>query len=187
MDVSSKEALIEAPPAYTESPRTRIPSISLRLKRLLIIVVVVVLIVLVVLGFLLMGLRMSEKHAETVLRMTIKGLDGEGSLQQLSMSRKERTVTFHIKAGVNSSATVVYDFSHLLIGYKSRQGRACYIIKMDKENIQGLDTIAKAFQHLQFKQGEEMGKEGFPLPQANRSILGTTVNILCSNVPIYWT
>nr|XP_023961389.2 pulmonary surfactant-associated protein C [Chrysemys picta bellii] len=184
MDVSSKEALIEAPPDYTPVPR--IPCLSPHLKRLLIIMVVVVIIVLVVLGFLLMGLHISEKHTETVLRMTIQGLDGEGSLQQLSMSGKERTGTFHIKAGINSSATVVYDYHHLLICYKSWQGRACYITKMDKENIQGLDTIAKVFQHLQLEQGEEMEEVGFPVPQANRSILGTTINILCSNVPIYW-
>ncbi|KAH1177434.1 pulmonary surfactant-associated protein C isoform X2 [Mauremys mutica] len=184
MDVSSKEALIEAPPDY--SPIPRIPCLSPHLKRLLIIMVVVVIIVLVVLGFLLMGLHISEKHTETVLRMTIQGLDGEGSLQQLSMSGKDRTGTFHIKAAINSSATVVYDYHHLLICYKSWQGRACYITKMDKENIQSLDTIAKVFQHFQLEQGEEMEEVGFPVPQANRSILGTTINILCSHVPIYW-
>uniref|UniRef100_A0A8C3H5T4 Surfactant protein C n=1 Tax=Chrysemys picta bellii TaxID=8478 RepID=A0A8C3H5T4_CHRPI len=185
MDVSSKEALIEAPPDYTPVPR--IPCLSPHLKRLLIIMVVVVIIVLVVLGFLLMGLHISEKHTETVST----GLDGEGSLQQLSMSGKERTGTFHIKAGINSSATVVYDYHHLLICYKSWQGRACYITKMDKENIQGLDTIAKVFQHLQVSSSEctlSVSRAGYRggHRSANRSILGTTINILCSNVPIYW-
>ncbi|EMP29671.1 Pulmonary surfactant-associated protein C [Chelonia mydas] len=174
MDVSSKEALIEAPPDY--SPVARIPCLSPHLKRLLIIVVVVVIIVLVVLGFLLMGLRISEKHTETVLRMTIQGLDGEGFPQQLSVSGKERTETFHIKAGINSSATVVYDYPHLLICYKSWQGRACYITKMDKENIQGLDTIAKAFQHLQVCAGScgfrDSGRRG----DSSRPTVGMPAN-----------
>ncbi|XP_074838012.1 surfactant protein C [Carettochelys insculpta] len=184
MEGSSKQALMEAPPDYTASPR--IPCLPHHLKKLLIIVVVVVIIVLVVLGFLLKGLHMSEKHTETVLRMTIQSLDGEGSPQQLSLSRKERTGIFYIKAGINSSATIVYDYHHLLICYRSWQGHACYITRMDKENIQGLDTIAKAFQHLQLQQGEDMEEGGFRVPQANRSILGITINILCSDVPIYW-
>uniref|UniRef100_A0A8C3RUC1 Surfactant protein C n=1 Tax=Chelydra serpentina TaxID=8475 RepID=A0A8C3RUC1_CHESE len=193
MDVSSKEALIEAPPDYTPVPR--VPCLSPHLKRLLIIMVVVVIIVLVVLGFLLMGLHISEKHTETVLQMTIEGLEAEESGLRLSMDWEEEVTTFHIDAGTHDPGTVVYDYSNLLISYKSWQGRACYIFKMDTENIPGLDTIAKAFhQHLQLKsliptpeQGEEEEEEkGFPVPLADHSILGTTVNILCSNVPIYW-
>nr|XP_014435225.2 pulmonary surfactant-associated protein C-like [Pelodiscus sinensis] len=133
-----------------------------------------------------MGLRLSEKHTETVLRMTIQSLDGEGSPQQLSIRGKEKTGTFYVTAGINSSATVVYDYRHLLIGYRSWPGRACYLRRMDPENIPGLDAIAKAFQHRQLGPSEEPEEGGFPAPQANRSALGTTVNILCSNVPIYW-
>uniref|UniRef100_A0A8C4YBK5 Surfactant protein C n=1 Tax=Gopherus evgoodei TaxID=1825980 RepID=A0A8C4YBK5_9SAUR len=146
MDVSSKEALIEAPPDYTPVPR--IPCLSPHLKRLLIIMVVVVIIVLVVLGFLLMGLHISEKHTETV--STVLKTQG----QWFRGASPAVTGTFHIKAAINSSATVVYDYHHLLICYKSWQGRACYITKMDKENIQGLDTIAKMFQHFQVSSWE---------------------------------
>uniref|UniRef100_K7FH50 Surfactant protein C n=1 Tax=Pelodiscus sinensis TaxID=13735 RepID=K7FH50_PELSI len=191
----------ERPPAGTamNTGCPRVPGFASRLKKLLIVVVVVVVIVVVVLGFLLMGLRLSEKHTETVLRMTIQSLDGEGSPQQLSIRGKEKTGTFYVTAGINSSATVVYDYRHLLIGYRSWPGRACYLRRMDPENIPGLDAIAKAFQHRQVSgwgqrgqrrarlgPSEEPEEGGFPAPQANRSALGTTVNILCSNVPIYW-
>uniref|UniRef100_A0A8C4YB40 Surfactant protein C n=1 Tax=Gopherus evgoodei TaxID=1825980 RepID=A0A8C4YB40_9SAUR len=151
MDVSSKEALIEAPPDYTPVPR--IPCLSPHLKRLLIIMVVVVIIVLVVLGFLLMGLHISEKHTETV--STVLKTQG----QWFRGASPAVTGTFHIKAAINSSATVVYDYHHLLICYKSWQGRACYITKMDKENIQGLDTIAKMFQHFQVSSWELEAQE----------------------------
>lgn len=43
--------------------------------------------------------------------MTIHGLDGEGTPQQLSMSKKERTGTFATQDGLNASAMVVYDYS----------------------------------------------------------------------------
>ena len=46
-----------------------------------------------------------------VLRMTIHGLDGEGTPQHLSMSKKERTGTFAVRDGLNASVVVVYDYS----------------------------------------------------------------------------
>ncbi|XP_054854589.1 pulmonary surfactant-associated protein C [Eublepharis macularius] len=189
MATDSKEILLmEAPPRYTASPR--LP--GLPCKKLLIGVVVVVVIVLIVLGFLLMGLHITEKHTETVLQMTIRGLDGEGSLQHLSMTQKERLATFHAHVDGNSSATVVYDYSNLLIGYRSWPGESCYITKMNKENIQSLDTVIKAFQQVQTKplisprQQSEEEEGGFPVLLTDRSLLSTTVNILCSSVPVYW-
>ncbi|XP_060107093.1 pulmonary surfactant-associated protein C [Heteronotia binoei] len=189
MAMDSKEVLLmEAPPDYTASPR--LP--GLPCKKLLIVVVVVVVIVLVVLGFLLMGLHITEKHTETVLQMTIQGLDGDGSLQHLSMTRKERLATFHVRVDSNTSATVVYDYSNLLIGYRSWPGPSCCVTKMNKENIPSLDDITKSFQKVQCKlptaphQQTEEKEEGLLVFLTDRSLLSTTVNILCSSVPIYW-
>ncbi|NXJ86295.1 PSPC protein, partial [Trogon melanurus] len=182
MDRSSKEALIEeAPPSYTAS--SRLPCIPHQLKCLLIVVVVVVVLVVVIVAFLLLGLHITETHAETVLRMTIHGLDDEGTPQHLSMSKKERTGTFAVRDGLNASAVVVYDYSKLLVGYRSWRHRACYITRVDKDNIPGLDAVAETFQRRE-AEVKEAGDDAMPL--ADRSILGTTVNILCSTVPVYW-
>ncbi|NXG80286.1 PSPC protein, partial [Baryphthengus martii] len=182
MDDSSKEALMEeAPPRYTASPRP--PCIPHQLQSLLIMVAVVVTLMVVIVAFLLLGLHITETHAETVLRMTIHGPDGEGTLQQLSMSKKERTGTFAVRDGLNASAVVVYDYGKLLVGYRSWRHHTCYITRVDKDNIPGLDTITQTFQRRQAEM-KEGGHNAVPL--ADRSILGTTVNILCSTVPVYW-
>ncbi|XP_029891163.1 pulmonary surfactant-associated protein C isoform X1 [Aquila chrysaetos chrysaetos] len=182
MDDSSKEALMEeAPPRYTASPR--LPCIPHQLKCLLIVVVVVVILVVVIVTFLLLGLHITETHAETVLRMTIHGLDGEGNPQHLSMSKKERTGTFAVRDGLNASAAVVYDYSKLLVGYRSWRHRACYITRLDEDNIPGLDAVTETFQRRQAEM-KEAGDNAVPL--ADRSVLGTTINILCSTVPVYW-
>ncbi|NWI43378.1 PSPC protein, partial [Picathartes gymnocephalus] len=181
MDDSSKEALMEeAPPRYTESPR--LPCIPRELKSLLLMVaLVVVALVVVNVTFLLLGLHLSESHAETVLRMTIHGLDGEGTPQQLAMSKKERTGAFAVRDGLNASAAVVYDYNKLLVGYRSWRHRACFIIRVDKDNFPGLDAVTETFQR---RQDEDAGDKAVPL--ADRSILGTTINILCSAVPVFW-
>ncbi|XP_074784826.1 surfactant protein C [Athene noctua] len=182
MDRSSKEPLMEeAPPSYTASPR--LPCIPHQLKCLLVVVVMVVVLVVVVVAFLLLGLHITETHAETVLRMTIHGLDGEGTPQHLSMSKKERTGTFAVRDGLNASAVVVYDYSKLLVSYRSWRHRACYVTRVDKDNIPGLDAVTETFQRWQAEMKEAGGNAE---PLADRSILGTTVNILCSTVPVYW-
>ncbi|NXI29188.1 PSPC protein, partial [Sterrhoptilus dennistouni] len=182
MEDSSKEALMEeAPPRYTESP-PRLSCVPQELKSLLLLVaLVVVALVVVNVTFLLLGLHLSESHAETVLRMTIQGLDGQGTPQQLAMSKKERTGTFAVRDGLNASATVVYDYSKLLVGYRSWRQRACYITRVDKDNFPGLDDVTETFQR---RQDEDVGDKAVPL--ADRSVLGTTINILCSAVPVFW-
>ncbi|NXJ88958.1 PSPC protein, partial [Corythaixoides concolor] len=182
MDGSSKEALMEeAPPRYTDPPH--LPCVPHQLKSLLIMVVVVMVLMVVTVAFLLLGLHITETHAETVLGMTIHGLEGEGTPQHLSMSKKERTGTFAVRDGLNASAMVVYDYGKLLVSYRSWRHRACYVTRLDKDNIPGLDAIMETFQRRQAEM-KEAGDNGVAL--ADRSILGTTVNVLCSTVPVYW-
>ncbi|XP_009898439.2 pulmonary surfactant-associated protein C [Dryobates pubescens] len=182
MDASSKEALIEeAPPRYTAAPH--LPGIPHQLKCLLLVVVVVLIHLVVIVTFLLLGLHITETHTETVLQMTIHGLDAEGTPQHLSMRQGERTGTFSVRDGHNATAMVVYDYSKLLVGYRSWQHHACYITHVDKDNIPGLDSVTQTFQR---RQAELKGTGGSAMPLADRSILGTTVNILCSTVPVYW-
>ncbi|XP_009999020.1 PREDICTED: pulmonary surfactant-associated protein C [Chaetura pelagica] len=182
MEDSSKEALMEeAPPSYTASPH--LPCIPHQLKSLLVAVVTVVTLLVVIVTFLLLGLHITETHAETVLRMTIQGLGGEGTPQHLSMSKRERVGTFAARDGLNASATVVYDYSKLLVSYRSWSHPACYITRVDKDNIPGLDVVTQSFQRRQAEM-KEAGEKVVAL--ADRSILGTSVNILCSSVPVYW-
>uniref|UniRef100_A0A8C4JM60 Surfactant protein C n=1 Tax=Dromaius novaehollandiae TaxID=8790 RepID=A0A8C4JM60_DRONO len=82
----------------------------------------------------------------------------------------------------------------LLISYRSWLQQACYVTRMDKDNIQGLDAVTTAFRRRQVSAGpgfslrqaerQEAGAAAEPL--ADRSVLGTTVNVLCSTVPVYW-
>uniref|UniRef100_A0A8B9SRT9 Surfactant protein C n=1 Tax=Anas platyrhynchos TaxID=8839 RepID=A0A8B9SRT9_ANAPL len=168
---------------YTASPR--LPCVPQQLKSLLMVVVAVVFLVVLVGAFLLLGLHLTETHAETVLRMSIEGLGAQGPPQHLSMSRKERIGTFAVAEGRNSSALLVYDYGKLLVSYRSWLHRVCFITRVDEDNLPGLDAVTEVFQAPAVSpQGE--GKAGAE-PLADRSILGTTANVLCSSVPIYWT
>ncbi|XP_004685467.1 PREDICTED: pulmonary surfactant-associated protein C [Condylura cristata] len=189
MDVSSKEVLMESPPDYSAAPRGRfgIPCCPLHLKRLLIVVVVVVLIVVVVVGALLMGLHMSQKHTEMVLEMSIGGPEAQ---QRLALSeRLGTTATFSI----GSTGIAVYDYQRLLIAYKPAPGTYCYIMKMAPENIPSLEALIRKFQNFQtkpeghtLKLGQEEGSDPSSESSRDLAFLGTTVNTLCGEVPLYY-
>ncbi|XP_075592631.1 surfactant protein C-like [Balearica regulorum gibbericeps] len=142
------------------------------LKCLLIVVVVVVLLVVIIAGALLMWLRADQRHADTVLRMSMEGL-------RRGPAWEEDAATFYLDSGDGNPATVVYDYKNLLVSYRSLLHRACYVTRMDKDNIPGLDAIAKTFQQRQ-------ADKRLAMPLDDRSLLGTTASILCSIVPIYW-
>ncbi|XP_058050110.1 pulmonary surfactant-associated protein C [Ahaetulla prasina] len=189
MDDSNKLALMsEPPPDYTESPKPP----DLPWGKLFIMATAVVGIALVVLTLLLAGLHITEKHTEAVLQMTIQGLDGKGSSQHLAMSQKEKLAIFPIHLNLNSSATVVYDYSNLVIGYRSWPGKSCYVIRMNQKDIQSLDAIIQIFQHVQkppplLPLGQrEKPMENFSAVPADRLTLGAAINLLCSSLPIYW-
>ncbi|XP_053944965.1 pulmonary surfactant-associated protein C-like [Cuculus canorus] len=142
------------------------------LKCLLIVVVVVILLVVIIAGALLMWLRADDRHADNILWMAAEGLRRRPAWE-------EDVATFYLASGDGNPAMVIYDYKNLLVSYRSWLHHACYITRVDKDNIPGLDTITKTFQRRQDEQR-------LAVPLADRSLLGTTASILCSLIPIYW-
>ncbi|XP_014816595.1 PREDICTED: pulmonary surfactant-associated protein C-like [Calidris pugnax] len=138
------------------------------LKCLLITVVVVVLLVVIIAGILLMWLRVDQQHADAVLRMGL----------QRGWAWEEDVATFYLDGGDGNPATVIYDYKNLLVSFRSHLHRACYVTRVDKDNIPGLDAIAETFQR-------RLAEKKLAVPLADRSLLGTTASILCSIIPIY--
>ncbi|OCT90140.1 pulmonary surfactant-associated protein C [Xenopus laevis] len=168
----SKAVLMERPPVYSELPIPSIPCLG-GVKKLVCVVLVVVVLVLVLVGVLLMGLHMSQKHTETIFQMSLQegtgsGIHGTGA------------ATFHLDTGINSSASVVYDYSKLLIATRPRPGHACYVTPMDPEQVQSLETIAESVL------SKITSNDSMKLV-TDHSLLGTTIKVLCGSLPVYWT
>ncbi|KAG9488568.1 hypothetical protein GDO78_004880 [Eleutherodactylus coqui] len=174
-----KTALMDTPPIYSEllpnSPR--IPCLG-GVKKLLCVVLVVVVLVVVLIGVLLMGLHMSQKHTETIFQMSLH----DGADLKL---KSAGVATFHLDTGIDKSASVVYDYSKLLICTRPRPGHACYITHMEPESIQSLQYVAE---NVLSKLGSEAANQNDPHKLVtDPSILGTTIRVLCGDLPVYWT
>ncbi|XP_030145516.4 uncharacterized protein [Taeniopygia guttata] len=135
-----------------------------RLRCLLIVVVLVVLLVLIIAGALLLRLG-----AEQGLRGELWG----------GAAWEEDAVTFYLDNGDGNAATVIYDYKNLLVSYRARLHRACFVTRVGKDNIPGLDAAVEIFQRRQ-------AEDKISVPLADRSLLGTTAGILCNLLPVYW-
>ncbi|MEE6526494.1 hypothetical protein FKM82_027187, partial [Ascaphus truei] len=119
---------------YSDLPIPRIPCLG-SFKKILCIVLVVVVLVVVVLGVLLMGLHMSQQHTETIFQMSLQ--------DRADPQRETGVATFHLDTGINTSASIVYDYSKLLICTRPRPGHACFITRMEPEHVQSLQSISE--------------------------------------------
>ncbi|XP_025898124.1 pulmonary surfactant-associated protein C-like [Nothoprocta perdicaria] len=145
----------------------------LHCRCLLLVVLVSLLLAIIVVGFLLMWLRAAPRTED------VSKARGSLAWPWLPMRVQDQAATFYVDSGTGGPATVIYDYEHLLISYRSWRHPACYVTRMDRNNIQGLDAVTAAFER---RQAERALSE----PLGDRSLLSTAANVLCSVLPVYW-
>nr|XP_023963496.2 pulmonary surfactant-associated protein C-like isoform X1 [Chrysemys picta bellii] len=164
------------------------PAVPRNRKEIILISVVVVLLAIIIIGAVLIGVYMTQKHTEKIIQITSSGSNGEVTEQTMMVSSQENVAAFHIE-GNTTSATVVYDYKHSLIGFRVQDRRKCLVVKMDKVAIPSLAEITQRIENFATQQvpGDNSMSYSFRERQlADRTTLGTSLNLLCSDVPIYW-
>ncbi|CAM5171659.1 unnamed protein product, partial [Eretmochelys imbricata] len=89
-----------------------------------------------------------------------------------------------------------------VIGFRVTSVKKCFIMKMVKETTLSLSNIASGIQHFTHlglcqtqpqisPPAEGSSANSAPPPAcflqlADRTALGTSLNLLCSDIPIYW-
>lgn len=188
METGSKTDLVETPPVYSFSPKTWPAE---RKKNVVVISIVVVVLSLIAVAAILIGLKMTQDHTQKIFQITYKE-DGRDTQETATINKKDGVAAFYVTAE-NSSATVVYDYTNGIIGIKGDPS-ACYVTKMDKDKVPSLDSISKKYQSSQASSSasssEQNQQNAYFIaqkePVADRSVLGTTINVLCSKSAIYW-
>ncbi|XP_030042296.1 pulmonary surfactant-associated protein C [Microcaecilia unicolor] len=187
METGSKTDLVDTPPVYSFSPKTW----SDRKRKTVIVSIVVVLLALMTVAAILIGIKLTQDHTEKIFQIT-HNENGKETQETTTINKKGGVATFYVNED-NTSATVVYDYTNGVIGIKGDPS-TCYVTKMDKNKVPSLDSISKKYQALQASvsgsnsvQKQDAYFTAQKEPVADRSMLGTTINVLCSNNPIYWT
>ncbi|XP_038236333.2 pulmonary surfactant-associated protein C-like [Dermochelys coriacea] len=170
------------PPVYSFMPK-----VSTTQQRIILASVVVILLGFFIVASALVGVYLTQNHTEKVLDMVIQGNKGEEEEQTAMVNERENVAAFHVRKK-KSTTIVVYNYNHGLIGLRITNSKKCFVMKMDKLNIPSLDEISRDLPNFNAKQvsGDKMSYSFTEAEPADRTTLGTTLNILCSDIPIYW-
>ncbi|XP_043356713.1 gastrokine-2-like isoform X2 [Dermochelys coriacea] len=119
-----------------------------------------------------------------IIQISSSGSNREVTEQMMMVSSQETVAAFHIE-GNTTSATVVYDYKHGLLGLRVQDRRKCLVVKMDKVAIPSLAEITQKIENFATHgSGEDSLSYTFSEGQlANRTALGTALNILCMTSP----
>ncbi|XP_062995497.1 uncharacterized protein LOC134407555 [Elgaria multicarinata webbii] len=170
------------PPVYKFIPR--VPKDR---KQIILISVVLVLLATIIIGAILIGVYLTQQHIERVIKTISNGSDGEVVEQTVMVNNQENVAAFHIHSNL-TTATVVYDYKNRLIGFRIHDRRQCLVVAMDSVDVPSLNEITQGIEHFDKQiSGDDSLAYSFEQGKlADQTILGTTVNILCSDVPVYW-
>ncbi|XP_075046537.1 surfactant protein C-like [Mixophyes fleayi] len=142
----------------------------------------------IVVGAALIGVYMTQKHTEAMVTMAFHSDDGESSQQTISVDEQENVAFIFISTS-KYSASVLFDYKRNIIGIRMSNSSSCYVLSMDKFKTPSLHDILSSIKYLQANNTplDDTITYSFTLgEEANRRDLGINVNILCSDVAIYW-
>lgn len=151
-------------------------------------VVVLMLLAIIVVGATLIGVYMTQKHIEEVVEMAFEAKTGEKVQQTVMVNNEENVAAFYVSSN-NVSSTVLYDYNHDIIGFRRINNQKCFAMKMDDVDFPSINDILKVIKHFQRQNATSDSGLSYDLLEgleADRTKLGVPINILCSDVPIYW-
>ncbi|KAM3921123.1 gastrokine-2-like [Leptodactylus fuscus] len=151
-------------------------------------VVVLMLLAIIVVGATLIGVYMTHKHIEEVVEMAFQAKNGEKVQQTVMVKKEENVAAFYVSSN-NVSSTVLYDYNHDIIGFRRINNQKCFVVEMNGMNIPLMNDILRAIKYFQRQNSTSDNDLSYDLVEgveADRTKLGVPINILCSDVPIYW-
>ncbi|XP_066463375.1 surfactant protein C-like [Eleutherodactylus coqui] len=151
-------------------------------------VVVLMLLAIIVVGATLIGVYMTQKHIEEVVHMAFQAESGEKVQQTVMVDNKENLAAFYVNAN-NESSTILYDYNHDIIGFRRMNDKRCLIVHMNGVNVPSMNDILRTIRNIHRQNTTSDGDISYDLVEggkADSTKLGIPINILCSDVPIYW-
>ncbi|XP_040182104.1 uncharacterized protein LOC120915569 [Rana temporaria] len=171
-------------PPYSLFPRTKQPK-----KKWIVGVSVALVLVLITVVSILIGVYMTQKHTETMVMMKLNSQDGHNFQQTILVNEEEDVAVFFVLKK-NCSSTILFDYKRRILGLRTSNSTICQLLRMDDVQTPSIPEILKMiriFQNNNTQPSEKISYNIIPVKEANRVNLGMNLNILCSDVPIYWS
>ncbi|XP_073459347.1 gastrokine-2-like isoform X2 [Aquarana catesbeiana] len=171
-------------PPYSLFPSTKQPK-----KKWIVGVSVALVLVLITVVSTLIGVYMTQKHTETMVMMKLNSQDGHNFQQTILVNEQEDVAVFIVHKN-NFSSAILFDYKRRIIGMRTSNSTICQLLRMDDVQTPSIPEILKMiriFQNNNTPPSEKITYNIIPVKEANQVNLGMNMNILCSDVPIYWS
>ncbi|KAM4702875.1 surfactant protein C-like [Rhinophrynus dorsalis] len=151
-------------------------------------IIVLILLAIIVVGATLIGVYMTQKHTEAVVEMAFEAKNGEKVHQTVMVNSAGNIAAFYVNTN-NISSIILFDYNQNVIVFRRLSGPKCYVMHMNKENAPTMNDILMAVRRFKTQNAtieKDLAYNFIEQDEADRTKLGIAVNIICTDVPIYW-
>ncbi|XP_069835355.1 gastrokine-2-like [Dendropsophus ebraccatus] len=123
-----------------------------------------------------------------MVMLDLNDRDGQKVRQTISVNEQENIAAIFVSSK-NYSATTLYDYRKNLIGIRTINSNVCCVLRMDRSqipSIQDMLTLMDNAKNNNPSSDDEITYRVTLEQAANPVDVGMSVNLLCSNVDIYW-
>ncbi|XP_056397842.1 pulmonary surfactant-associated protein C-like [Hyla sarda] len=148
----------------------------------------VVLLIGILVAATLIGVYITQKHTEKMVMQVLNAKDGEKIQQIISVNEQENMAAIFVNSP-NDSTTVLYDYRRNLIGIRTINSSFCCVLRMDRCKTPSIQDILREMDNIKTRKTsseDQIMYSATAEEKADPMDLGTSMNILCSNVDIYW-
>ncbi|KAM5132156.1 uncharacterized protein ACMZJ9_018923 [Mantella aurantiaca] len=169
---------------YSLFPRIKQPK-----KKWIVGVSLALLLVTITVVSALVAIYTTQKHTETMVMMSLTSEDGYNFQQTIFVNEQENVAVFFVLMN-NSSSTILLDYKQGIIAIRTSSSTKCYLLRMFEVQTQAIPEIQAMIRNFQINNtppSKQIVYNIAPIKVANRVNLGIKINILCCDVPIYWS
>ncbi|XP_069804384.1 surfactant protein C-like [Dendropsophus ebraccatus] len=146
------------------------------------------LLVLLIVAPTLIGVYMTQKHTEKMVTLVFNARDGLRVQQTISVNQQEDMAAIFVSSR-NYSGAVLYDYRRNLIGIRKMNSSVCHVLRMERSQTPSIQDILTLMENVKTQNTSSDYQITYSIVQeqkAQPADVGMMVNILCSNVDIYW-
>ncbi|XP_053547545.1 pulmonary surfactant-associated protein C-like [Bombina bombina] len=166
---------VDLPPVYSSPPKSNTLD-----KKWILGAVFLVVMTIVIAAASLIGTHLNNQYS-------LKSTELFHQTQHYS-DGAENIAAFFINV-TNNTATVLFDYKRDLIAFKQSNMDHCFVMNMNKNHVPSLDDVINGMHYFEQNDGKIDNAESYnfvDIKKSNYTQLGTSINLLCNDRPVYW-
>ncbi|XP_040182056.1 pulmonary surfactant-associated protein C-like isoform X1 [Rana temporaria] len=149
---------------------------------------VFIILVLIIVAGSLIGVHMTQKHTEQMVRVSFANAEGEKVVQTVSVNERDEVAVIYVRSD-KYPGTFLFDYKKKLIAFRKPNSTECFVLRMEEAKTPALSTLLKGVEY--FRTHDANANDGVifdfeEVEEASPGDVGSSIFLMCSDVSIYW-